>query len=42
MASDEQIIKMMRSNNEYYKMQKPTYKNDFEWCFAYDGLEIDI
>jgi phosphoribosyl 1,2-cyclic phosphodiesterase len=42
MASDEQILKMMRSNNEYYKMQKPTYKNDFEWCFAYDGLEIDI
>jgi phosphoribosyl 1,2-cyclic phosphodiesterase len=42
MASDEQLHKMIDADNDYFLEQKNYLDHEFEWQFAYDGLETEI
>lgn len=42
MATDEQLSKMIKANKEYYEIQKSFFDHEFEWAFAFDGLEISL
>ena len=42
MASDKALEQMIVVNHEYYKSQAKDYDSQFEWDFAYDGMECEI